>query len=27
LVLAVGVDVAHGPGKNAIYVQVGSAWR
>jgi len=25
--LAVGVDVAHGPGQNAIYVQVGSAWR
>ncbi|WJF91970.1 BamA/TamA family outer membrane protein [Paraburkholderia bonniea] len=25
--LAVGVDVAHGPGQNAFYVQVGSAWR
>lgn len=25
--LAVGVDVAHGPGQNAVYVQVGSAWR
>jgi hypothetical protein len=25
--LAMGIDVAHGPGQNAIYVQVGSAWR
>ena len=25
--LAMGVDVAHGPGQNAFYVQVGSAWR
>lgn len=25
--LAAGIDVAHGPGQNAVYVQVGSAWR
>lgn len=25
--LAMGLDVAHGPGQNAIYVQIGSAWR
>jgi hypothetical protein len=25
--LAMGIDVAHGPGQNAFYVQVGSAWR
>lgn len=25
--LSMGIDVAHGPGQNAFYVQVGSAWR
>lgn len=25
--ISMGLDVAHGPGQNAIYVQVGSAWR
>ncbi|VVE08221.1 glyceraldehyde-3-phosphate dehydrogenase [Pandoraea fibrosis] len=25
--LAMGIDIAHGPGQNAFYVQVGSAWR
>lgn len=25
--ITMGVDVAHGPGQNAFYIQVGSAWR
>jgi hypothetical protein len=25
--LTMGIDIAHGPGQNAFYVQVGSAWR
>ncbi|MDR5740001.1 BamA/TamA family outer membrane protein [Caballeronia sp. LZ016] len=25
--ISMGIDVAHGPGQNAFYVQVGSAWR
>ncbi|WP_213306941.1 BamA/TamA family outer membrane protein [Paraburkholderia sacchari] len=25
--LTMGIDVAHGPGQNAFYIQVGSAWR
>ncbi|MFD1554924.1 BamA/TamA family outer membrane protein [Paraburkholderia silviterrae] len=25
--LSMGIDVAHGPGQNAFYIQVGSAWR
>jgi len=25
--LAMGIDIARGPGQNAFYVQVGSAWR
>ncbi|SAK91620.1 Surface antigen [Caballeronia hypogeia] len=25
--VSMGIDVAHGPGQNAFYVQVGSAWR
>lgn len=25
--VSMGVDVAHGPGQNAFYIQVGSAWR
>jgi hypothetical protein len=25
--LSMGIDIAHGPGQNAFYVQVGSAWR
>ncbi|WP_408425103.1 hypothetical protein [Paraburkholderia fungorum] len=25
--VTMGIDVVHGPGQNAFYVQVGSAWR
>lgn len=25
--ISMGIDVAHGPGQNAFYIQVGSAWR
>nr|WP_284504696.1 BamA/TamA family outer membrane protein [Caballeronia sp. ATUFL_M1_KS5A] len=25
--IAMGIDIAHGPGQNAFYIQVGSAWR